>query len=510
MENDTASSARTERHAKIVFAILFALVIFEIVNTFFRFALVYTDMDQALLWNAANDIAHGHFHGFCFYGQSYNPLIEPLFAVPFIWLGLNTNVALSLVATFLGVVPYLLIAIVFYKKYGVYTAIVPLIIILLLPPEFIMSISMARGFVAGVFFTVIGMLLFMYQTKRIYFILAGLCIGLGFYTNPNGILLFPLMIPILFDKSDPIKPRVLFTFLGFCIGLIPLAINQFYYTHHPEMIIHASPDSTFSIHTFLSVLTHLDDYFDPIAPVFWRAGWISLFFFIIIAVLLFKKGQKIKFYTVLIVLFLIILSLSFDKVLDATNSIYFSGARFYLAYPVILIFIITWGFQELRPHQKNIYLYVSITLALLSFSVKVFALEAFMKIDLGPSKNSIVQVMRVDGLFDKCRQLKNFPNEKPGLIIGMKDDKILNYGCPCMINDFPPDILYDYERRTWLLSKMKDSVYSRILIYGLDTAAWQKTNALMKGGIIKGDKMQGLLFINNNKKTGEILKEITF
>ena len=497
-----------ERHAKIIFATLFIFVIFDIGNTFFRFAMVYTDMDQALLWNAANDIRQGHFHGLCFYGQGYNPLIEPLFAAPFLWLGLSINVGLPLVSTILGISPYLLIAGVFYKKYGAYTALLPLIIILLLPPEFMMSVSMPRGFVTGVFFTVIGLLLFIYQSNRFYYILAGLCFGLGLFANPNGVLLFPLMIPILFDKSNNIKSRILFTFSGLCIGLIPMAINKYYYMHHLEMIIHPSPASTFSIHSFLSAFTHLDDYFDFISPIFWRAGWISLFFFIIIAVLLIKKGQKIKFYSLLIAFFLIILSFTFDKVCDATNSIYFSGSRFYLAYPVILVFIITWGFQELNIRHKKIFLSFSLMLALLAFSFKVFAFDAFMKIDLGPSKNSIVQVMKVDELFDKCRQLKNFPPEKPGLIIGMDVDKILNYGCPCMINDFPPDMLLDYERRTWLLPKMKDSVYARILIYGLDSAAWIKTNAYMKGDVMKGDKSHGLLFIRNHKKTGDLVRDL--
>ena len=206
------------------------------------------------------------------------------------------------------------------------------------------------------------------------------------------------------------------------------------------------------------------------------------------------------------------LSFAFDKIKEATNSIYFPGSRFYLAYPIIFIFIIAWGFEELGDRQKQMFLSVSIALACLAFSVKILAFDTFLGIDLGPTKNTIVHAMKVNDLYLKCSQIQKFSNEKPDLIIAgadISEDKILNYGCPCMIEDFPPDILVHYERRTWLLPQMENQIYQKILIYGLDSTAWEKMDHHFPD-IIKGDKKQGLLFINNKKKTGDLLKEIAF
>jgi len=510
MEQEIQRPAWLARNARTLFAALFGLALLEIANALFRFAFVYTDSDQTLIWTAAKDIAHGHFHGFCFYGQSYNPLIEPLFATPFLWMGLKASIALPLVTTLLGTVPYLLIAWVFYKKYGAYTALVPLVIFLLLPPEFLMTASMPRGFVAGVFFTVIGLLLFIYKPGRWSLIVAGFCLGLGLFANPNGVLLFPLAIPVLFDKTGQFTNRLFYSFFGFCIGLIPLVINHYYYAHRPEMVFHPAPGATFSMHTLREVLGSLDDYFDFISPVFWRAGWISLFLFVIIAVVLIAKKQKIKFYTVIILLFSILVSFAFDKVGDSTNSIYFPGSRFFMAYPVMLVFIISWGFVVLSSRQKNVFLSVSLIMACLAFCIKIMAFHTFLGIDLRPSKDRIVQVMEVSGLREYCSEIQYFSKEKPDLVIGAADpriDKIIAYGCPCMEKDFPPDILLDYERRTWLLPQMADKVYPKVLIYGLDSAAWIKLNKRMPD-IIKEDKKKGYLFINNKRKTSDLIDKI--
>jgi hypothetical protein len=79
--------ARLLKNSRVLFILLFMLMLFDRLNTFFRFSIVYTDSDQTLLWQVAKDMMNGIYHGPCFYGQSYNPAIESFCALTFLYSG---------------------------------------------------------------------------------------------------------------------------------------------------------------------------------------------------------------------------------------------------------------------------------------------------------------------------------------------------------------------------------------------------------------------------------------
>jgi len=66
----------------LLYILLLILVFADRTNTLIHFTFKYTDCDQAVMWLGAKEIMQGKFHEPCFYGQSYNPMIESLFAVP--------------------------------------------------------------------------------------------------------------------------------------------------------------------------------------------------------------------------------------------------------------------------------------------------------------------------------------------------------------------------------------------------------------------------------------------
>jgi hypothetical protein len=61
--------------------------------------------DDAVMWHAAVDYAHGRFYGPYYYGQDYGPMLEALVAAPFVRLGVPFRLLMPAVTSFLALVP---------------------------------------------------------------------------------------------------------------------------------------------------------------------------------------------------------------------------------------------------------------------------------------------------------------------------------------------------------------------------------------------------------------------
>ena len=61
---------------KVIFAMLFILIMIYRVAILFKYSFYYVDDDQALMWYGTVSFAHFEFHEPCFFGQSYGSMIE--------------------------------------------------------------------------------------------------------------------------------------------------------------------------------------------------------------------------------------------------------------------------------------------------------------------------------------------------------------------------------------------------------------------------------------------------
>jgi hypothetical protein len=355
------------QNQKTYYYFFLLLFLLERINAFLQFSVVYTDSDQVLMWQAALDLKSGIFHSPCFYGQAYNPLIESALAVPIALSGIKISAALPLVTTTMAILPVLLFS-QMLKRHGWLAAAFPFLLWLLLSPEYCILTSISRGFVTGIFFFSIGFYFVTYNSAVIRF-LAGILTGFSIYANPNCVLLFPLFFLLPELKQQIIK--LLPASIGFFIGLSSLYFNHHFYAEHPEMVVYPSPSLQFSFHNFMSVVGKLDNYFDFISPVFWRLGYLSLLIFPLISIWLFKYNFRKESFFLLFLFALILLSFFVSKVADGSNSVFFSGARFYLAYPFLIGTAFILLLRHLREKQRiKIYL-VGGMLALLAFFIKI-------------------------------------------------------------------------------------------------------------------------------------------
>jgi hypothetical protein len=131
-----------------------------------EFLFKYTDEDQTIMWLAAHEILNGRLHEPCFYGQDYNSCIEGILAAPLIAGGAPYHIAVPLVTLMLGLLPFLAFAWVAWRRRQPLAAAAALLVPLLLPVRYGMMTGMPRGFVTGIAFATLPLLLLLPPARR--------------------------------------------------------------------------------------------------------------------------------------------------------------------------------------------------------------------------------------------------------------------------------------------------------------------------------------------------------
>ncbi|MEY3834723.1 MAG: hypothetical protein RI989_151 [Bacteroidota bacterium] len=491
-----------------LFYVLSAMVLLEKLLVYFFFSIQYTDSDQTLLWQVATDLSNGVFHGPCFYGQSYGPNIEPLLAVPFMKFGMPVYAALPLVTILLSTIPFFLLAIYFKRKTNTQTALIPLLVCLLLPLEYSLLTAIPRGFVGGIFFVSLGIFCWKYFRNNLALVFAGLFIGLGLYGNLNSALLLPLIIPSIHWNKKFLTRAALFFGMGFIVGLVPFYLNHVFYQEHPELLIHVAPSVKLSWNSFIETLLRFNNYFDQVSPFFWRFGFISLLLFPLAIYFLWKKKKHVEAWSVTFILFAIVGSFFMEKTKESGYSLFFSGGRFFLAIPFVFVFISLYVYSFLSTKKKKKFNRIALTLAFISFGIKLFCFSPLLENAIDKEKAWYVHVVRIDELKKQCSEMKAF-GENPSLLVAVTGDtpeQPVTYGCQCLQEDFPSTYIPHYERRRWLISEYNKTVFPTILLHGKDTTRWDRS----KFGhldIVKFSKEKGWMLVRNTETTDEFLFE---
>lgn len=135
-------------------------------------------------------LLNGSFYSFAFYGQSYNIAVEAFLAAPLFLAGLSYPLSFALITSSLASVPYRIFSILFRKKMGDLAGILPLVVLLLMPSEFLMLSSISRGFVQGIAISSIGLYYWASSDTKSGALLSGIIIPLAALSNPNCLFFF--------------------------------------------------------------------------------------------------------------------------------------------------------------------------------------------------------------------------------------------------------------------------------------------------------------------------------
>jgi len=136
-------------------------LIFDRARLFQEFLIKYIDEDQGIQWYAAREFLRGHLWEPCFFGQSYNSNIEGILAAPLVAMGIPYLYAVPLVTVVLGVLPFVLMGWVSWRRRQPVVAAISLLLPVAFSTRYGVITGMPRGFVTGDAFAMVAAILFL-------------------------------------------------------------------------------------------------------------------------------------------------------------------------------------------------------------------------------------------------------------------------------------------------------------------------------------------------------------
>jgi hypothetical protein len=350
---------------------LLALILHDRLALARRFLFVYGDEDQTLLWYAAQDLLHGRIPEPCFYGQAFSSCLEAYLAVPLLWAKMPPWSALPVVTIFLGLLPFLMIALAAWRRRRPGLAGLTLLIPLALPVRYAMLTGMPRGFVPGLALAIFPCLWLLEPPTAsplplapprprpawrdvLRFFGIGLLSVLALTINPNCSLLLAGALAYALATRLRHAAFWLYASLGALVGsLYPLGIFFFYYKFHDDYrLYHREGQLAWSATAWREFGQQLAVPFWDFLPIdlpYAAAGWfLGSCFAAILLYLLLTRRFAAALATLAVVGFTLF-SLGFARVHEGRSSVFFGYARMYLALPVLPPLLLLWG----SPSRKR-------------------------------------------------------------------------------------------------------------------------------------------------------------
>ncbi|HET6227627.1 MAG TPA: hypothetical protein VFF27_15195 [Bacteroidia bacterium] len=427
-----------------------------------KFGFEYTDADQVMMWIGTSDFYKLEFYEPAYYGQDYNTMMEALLAAPF-FKCVSPAYLLPIVSSILALLPYFIFAIVCYRKQLKVQALFILAMPLILPPEHDFITSMARGFVTGLFFSVLGSLYIYHQEKKWSFFFFSFLSITGLALNPNGILLtVPCGLFLLYENYKN-KSFYIQATLGALLGAIyPLYISYFY-RQYPNYLVHELWKLRFMVDNLMVGFSDLNNNFGGISPVFWYHSTVIILLFITIPVIFFIQKQRVWGFISIITIVFTMLTLGINKVYDGDGSVFLPCSRMYLAIPYVILLWTTF----MRIEKWKLPVILTVGIACCSFIQKTITIDDAVEEAAIPPPHSLLTAYKVPVLNEMCERIKEQKNKfDVKLIIVARHwaDKYISYGCTTCDTEIPLTLSPSNDRRTFRLIQEKDNVYSTILL----------------------------------------------
>ena len=348
--------------------VLLVLVVFILQNRLAlgrAFLFVYGDEDQTLLWHAGMDLLHGRIPEPCFYGQSFNSCLEGYLAAPLLWAKMPPWYAVPTVTIFLGLVPFLAIALSAWRRERPALAAFALLIPAALPVRYAMLTGMPRGFITGIALAIPPCLMLLDPPAAtsmapkprprpprwcdaLRFFSIGVLAVIALTINPNCCLL--LAPALAYALATRIRQAAfwLYSSLGALLGtLYPLGIFYFYFKLHDDYrFYHRESHLTWSSDNFRWLLAQFPGFFADFLPPgvpasattwFLASGFAAVFLY-----LLLTRRFAAAFATLAAVAFTLY-TIGFSRVHEGRSSVFFAFSRMYLALPVLPPLLLLWG-----------------------------------------------------------------------------------------------------------------------------------------------------------------------
>lgn len=470
---------RTGISAVWALRVLLLLLVADRLVLLVNFSSQYTDSDAVMFWHGAWEYAQGIVRGPFLYGQNYNFMLESLFAVPLLWVGVPVNWAMPLVAMAMAAFPFLALARWCWRSSNEWAAVTVVALLLCCVPEYAQITCMAKGYGTGLF--VLG---FMWPAffaapsgKRELWL--GALSALAFALSANvALVLAPLWLyrvlkhrktaPINFVLAVPAGAAVLFAY--------------FLLVHFAPNVVHPAWHLTATFAQWLRVLAHLNEVFYGVGMITYGAEIMLLIGGVAAAVLFWRTQQRPAALATIFGLVGIVLSFSINKMLDGYEWVFFPISRMYLAVPLLLVLV---GIKiastvTIRSRYAPLLLLIPcILVGLRVFAPTILAANVSVSMFGGAP----VEVSDTKELATTCAQLQAFSNEHGATLVAALHGsdfgsqrghmEFITYGCPCLEEEFPPTY-YRFDRKYWSRAAVATTAHKTIVVIGGTEAHWNK------------------------------------
>jgi hypothetical protein len=451
-----------------------------------HFGFVYTDGDQTAFWDQANDVAHGIFREPCLYGQSYNIPVEAWLAVPLLWVGVPAYVALPIVASALGVLPFVVLALLAYRRGQRWIASCVLLIPLVLPIQYTVVSSLPRGFINGLAVATAGVACWVFGRSRRAFFFGAFFAVLGVAVNPNCLIVLiaaGVFALLIHGRSAAFY---LFSVLGAVAALpVPIFVWLFYRYHpecdayHPKLAV-AFTWRLLNNSIFVpgqSGLTlnrpALGLFFADLVPILHDGRFIFVIGsgLVVLLLLVFRIRAAIA---VLIAWVFALLCLGIDRIHMASVNVFYPGARMFLALPVVIAIGLIWfdaGVQErckrvrfAAPLVRTVMVVGLLGVACFSFFGERKLLDwpsPLVMPFIVPPVNSVEQLMADSrALTDACQKY-----DADLVLIGQNYLTCMNQAGPILSGKAFETLSPFFERRTYRIAEERKRLHRRVIVY---------------------------------------------
>lgn len=444
------------------FFLFIGIILVNQIRLFLSINVDYIDNDQVVMWSGARHFYNGLFYVPRYYGQDYNTMMEALFAVPFMWMGVAIYYAVPLATHLIFLTPFLFIAIYLFIKKQIEKALCALMILLAMPTGYDIMNSIPRGFVTGLFFTSL-LIVSLYHTKNYKLILLNTFLSyVGYLVNPNSVLVScPILFYLFLYNYKNIKYYV-YSAIGLLIALpIDYGLNHFYKTH-PNYILYGFSNS-FSFDYFMDAIKHINSRFAHVGLFMEEFSIITFVALIVLGIFSYQKNKK-WFYSYLIFLSIIIISFFSSKAQDGIVWPFFSYSRLYLGIPIFLAFSLF-----VLPIKFSNWFYALILVVLLFSVYKQIKFKNAVDYHVQEKRWEHVHLTSLKDILQTLNTYKTFCNEQgvDNLIMvnPVWRDDIINYAGPAVFDDYPNTFKPSFERRSWRIEEETGAIHTKFVIY---------------------------------------------
>jgi hypothetical protein len=382
--------------------------------------------------------------------------------------GIDHPVALPLSSAVLAVLPYLLFAAMAYRRRRLVQTVLVLLVPVALPVEFGLLSSMPRGSVTGVALTAAGMLPLFSERRSLIGPCAFLA-TLGTVANPNAALLLAPALVLLVFKLRHHPPSWLLALGGAIPALLLGYAAKRFYRVHPEHVVHQDWPLDFDPRRIS--FQAIDELLGQVTPIFWGHGVVLVLILLGLAAWTWSRRQRPVALFLALSTMLLIGSLGVNKVNDGMPTVFYSWSRMFIAAPVLAAMALALV-PELLPRWSILPLTGAVAALLV---IKVLLLPSVVDREVDPSRATNVHVMRVDDLKARCTMVEHVARSlQADLIVQgwLPTKHQMNYGCPCLIEDFPPTVQPELDRRTWKLRELRPRIIDHVLLDGFEAGAF--------------------------------------